>query len=81
MDRHGGGCIEEWVSKDRGNIWNKRREVSPTSQQYAVWRFNNVQPVVRPDGSTVDGMLLFYGWKDENAPEATAFLLHESNEN
>jgi hypothetical protein len=41
------------------------------------WRFNNVQPVVRPDGSTVDGMLLFYGWKDKDAPEARAFLLHE----
>jgi hypothetical protein len=22
-------------------------------------------------------MLLFYGWKDKNAPEARAFLLHE----
>jgi hypothetical protein len=77
MDRHGGGRIEEWVSDDKGNHWTKRREVSPNSQQYAGWRFNNVQPVVRPDGSTVDGMLLYYGWKNEDAPEATAFLLHE----
>jgi hypothetical protein len=23
-------------------------------------------------------MLLFYGWKDEDAPEAKAFLLHEN---
>lgn len=43
-----------------------------------AWRFNNVQPVVRPDGSTVDGLLLYYGWKDPNAPEATAFLVHEA---
>jgi hypothetical protein len=77
MDRHGGGRIEEWVSDDKGNHWTKRREVSPNSQQYAGWRFNNVQPVVRPDGSTVDGMLLYYGWKDENDPKASAFLLHE----
>lgn len=78
MDRHGGGRIEEWVSSDKGNQWTKRREVSPSSKQYAGWRFNNVQPVVRPNGSTVGGMLLFYGWKDENDPEATAFLLHET---
>lgn len=77
MDRHGGGRLEEWVSDDQGNHWTHRREVSPNSQQYAGWRFNNVQPVVKPDGSTVDGMLLYYGWKDENDPKASAFLLHE----
>jgi hypothetical protein len=33
--------------------------------------------VHKPDGSTVDGMLLFYGWKDKNAPEARGFLAHE----
>ena len=77
MDRHGGGRIEEWISRDRGNSWRKRRDVSPSSGQYAGWRFNNVQPVVHPDGSSVDGMLLYYGWKDENTPDAAAFLLHE----
>jgi len=77
MDRHGGGRIEEWVSCDEGQTWNKRRELSPGKQQYADWRFNNVQPVVRPDGSVVAGMLLFYGWQDAEAPEARAFLLHE----
>ncbi len=81
MDRHGGGRVEEWVSSDKGNHWTKRREVSPSSKRYAGWRFNNVQPVVRPDGSTVDGMLLYYGWKDENDPNATAFLLHEAVDN
>lgn len=77
MDRHGGGRIEEWISRDEGNHWTKRREVSPTSQQYSGWRFNNVQPVVRPDGSMIDGMLLYYGWKDQDEPKASAFLLHE----
>ena len=80
MDRHGGGRIEEWVSEDSGQTWKKRRDASPDSNRYAGWRFNNIQPVVRPNGSTVDGMLLFYGWKDKNAPEATAFLLHEEAE-
>jgi hypothetical protein len=78
MDRHGGGRTEEWVSSDKGNRWTKRREVSPTSKRYVGWRFNNVQPVLRPDGSTVDGMLLYYGWMHENDPQATAFLLHEA---
>jgi len=44
---------------------------------YPSWRFNNIQPVTRPDGRSVDGMLLFYGWKYKDAPEARAFLLHE----
>ncbi|MDA8562908.1 BNR repeat-containing protein [Mariniblastus sp.] len=77
MDRHGGGRIEQWVSSDKGNTWTKRREVSPSSPDYRGWRFNNPQPVVRPDGSTVDGLLLFYGWQDQNAPAAIAFLLDE----
>ena len=80
MDRHGGGRIEEWVSQDEGNSWTKSRDLSPDAEQYSGWRFNNVQPVVRPDGSTVEGMLLFYGWKDEDLPEARAFLLHEAVE-
>jgi hypothetical protein len=77
MDRHGGGRIEEWVSRDRGNSWKKLRDVTPDRNPYRGWRYNNVQPVVRPDGSIVEGMLLFYGWKDKDAPEAKAFLLHE----
>ncbi len=79
MDRHGGGRIEEWVSRDEGNTWSKRRQVSPEQQEYAGWRFNNVQPVVRPDGSQVEGMLLFYGWRDAEEPDARAFLVHESS--
>lgn len=81
MDRHGGGRIEEWVSNDRGDHWKFRREVSPSSKKYAGWRFNNVQPIAAPDGSNVDGMLLFYGWEDENEPNATAFLLHDVTHN
>ena len=77
MDRHGGGRIEEWISRDNGHTWRKHRTLAPTGKQDAGYRFNNVQPVLHSDGSEVEGMLLFYGWKDTDAPEATAFLLHE----
>lgn len=77
MDQRGGGRIEEWVSEDNGNTWKKKRDLTPDKKRYPGWRFNNIQPVRRPDGSIVDGMLLFYGWKDGAAPAAKAFLLHE----
>jgi hypothetical protein len=77
---HGGGGIEHWVSKDKGNTWKIHRDITPDAAQYPGWSFNNVQPVVRPDGSIVDGMLIFYGWLDETKPEAVAFLLDESTQ-
>jgi len=79
MDNHGGGRIEQWESKDKGRTWSKRRDIAPDPRQYPGWRFNNIQPVLRPDGSAVDGMLLFYGWKDKEKPEGVAFLLDESS--
>ena len=77
MDKHGGGNIEEWISTDKGNTWKKERDLTPDKATYSGWKYNNIQPVKKPDGTLVDGMLLFYGWKDKNAPEAKAFLLHE----
>jgi len=77
MDEHGGGDIEEWVSSDKGNTWKKERDLTPDRSMYPGWKYNNIQPVTKPDGSVVDGMLLFYGWKDKDAPEARAFLLHD----
>ncbi len=77
MDKHGGGLIEEWTSSDQGNTWQKQRDLIPDTSQYPGWIYNNIQPVRRPDGSIVDGMLLFYGWNDHNVPKARAFLLHE----
>ncbi len=77
MDKHGGGAVEEWVSSDRGNAWAKARDLTPDRAKYPGWLFNNIQPVSRVDGSFVEGMLLFYGWKDAEAPQARAFLLHE----
>lgn len=79
MDRHGGGSIEEWVSGDKGKSWKKLRDLTADREHYPGWRFNNIQPVTRPDGTVVEGMLLFYGWKDKNAPKAKAFLLHASS--
>jgi hypothetical protein len=75
MDRYGGGCVEQWSSRDDGNTWTRRRDLTPDRAKYPGWKYNNIQPVTRPDGSVVDGMLLFYGWKHKDAPEAKAFLL------
>ena len=77
MDEHGGGRIEEWISGDDGDTWEKEREIEPKRKGYADWKFNNIQPIKRPDGTIIEGMLLFYGWKDSVEPKAQAFLLHE----
>lgn len=77
MDKHGGGSIEEWVSRDKGKTWKKQRDLTPDRKRYPGWRFNNVQPVLHPDGRVVEGMLLFYGWKDADEPAARAFLFHQ----
>jgi len=77
MDRYGGGTVEEWISCDNGNTWKWQRDLTPEESKYPGWKYNNIQPVTKSDGSFVDGMLLFYGWKDKEAPEAKAFLLHE----
>lgn len=77
---HGGGRIEQWTSKDKGTSWSKTRDLTPKAKQYSNWIFNNVQPVLRPDGTPVDGMLLFYGWvnTESDDPKAQAFLLDET---
>lgn len=77
MDKHGGGGIEEWISTDKGMTWEKFRDLTPDQSKYPNWKFNNIQPVTRADGSAVDGMLLFYGWKDKYVSDAKAFLLHQ----
>jgi hypothetical protein len=75
MDRYGGGRIEEWISKDQGNNWRRHRDLTPGKREFPGWKFNNIQPVTHPDGSVVEGMLLFYGWKDKDAPKARGFLM------
>jgi len=79
MDKHGGGKIEEWISADNGRSWEKLQELTPDQLKYPGWKFNNVQPVTNPDGSIVDGILLFYGWKHKDDPKAKAFLLIEKD--
>jgi len=78
MDKHGGGNIEEWISTDQGATWEKLRDITPDPEMYPGWKFNNVQAVKKPDGTTVEGMLLFYGWKHPDDPQAKAFLLIEN---
>jgi len=80
MDSYGGGNVEEWTSRDKGDTWTRLRDLTPDKSRYPGWKYNNIQPVTRPDGSIVDGMLLFYGWKDKESPQARAFLLHEAAE-
>jgi len=77
MDKHGGGRVEEWVSTDKGDTWKKARDLTPADPKYAGWRFNNVQPVRKPGGEIVDGLLIFYGWGSLDDPEAKAFLIDE----
>lgn len=79
MDRHGGGQIEEWTSSDQGHTWNRKRLFSPSGDQYDGWKFNNVQPVLNADGGVLDGMWIFYGWKDASMPDASAFLVDETS--
>jgi len=75
MDKHGGGNIEEWISTDKGDSWTMLQDITPDPVLYPGWKFNNVQAVKKPDGSIVEGMLLFYGWKHPDDPEGKAFLL------
>ena len=78
MNNHGGGThIEEWISSDVGNTWAKKRTLFSADNEYAGWRFNNVQPIKTKEGKIKEGVWLFYGWKDNNAPKAKAFLLFE----
>ncbi len=76
-DSYGGGNIEEWISSDSGKTWRRFRDVTPDKAAFQGWKYNNVQPIKRPDGSIVDNMLLFYGWGPEDGPTTRAFLLHE----
>ena len=78
MDSHGGGRIEEWRSSDRGMTWQCERDLTPTASDFSGWRFNNLQPVTKPGGEIVPGMLLFYGWGDPYSPQAKAFLIDET---
>jgi len=79
MDRYGGGSIEEWCSYDNGSTWTRVKDLTPKNVEYADWKFNNIQPIKDSNGNEMEGMLLFYGWKDSEARTAKAFLLHEAN--
>lgn len=74
-DKHGGGRIEEWISKDQGRSWRKYRDLTPDKTKYPGWRFNNIRPVRRPDRSPVEGMFLFYGWGDPERSAAQSLLM------
>lgn len=76
MNSHGGGTrIEEWLSSDEGNTWHLEKTLFSAEGEYEGWRFNNVQPIKTKEGKIKEGMWLFYGWKDGDAPQAKAFLM------
>ncbi len=79
MDKHGGGRIEEWISTDQGNTWELYRDITPDPDLYPGWKFNNIQPVKRPDGSLVNGMLVFYGWNESDRTSGKGFLFIEQD--
>lgn len=76
LDKHGGGRIEEWISDDQGNTWQYLSNPSPNPSTYPGWKYNNIQPVIRPDGSIVPGMILFYGWGPGAQTQTRGFLIH-----
>jgi len=78
MDQHGGGNLEEWISTDHGNTWSFKRDLTPDKNKYPLWKFNNPRQIRKTDGTPIDGMFMFYGWKDPKSPEAHAFLLDEN---
>jgi hypothetical protein len=59
MDSYGGEDVEEWISANKGNTYKKHRDLTLDKSRYPGWKYNNIQPVTRPDGSIVDGILLF----------------------
>lgn len=77
MNAYGGGNIEEWRSFDKGKTWEIISDLTPRNNEFAGWKFNNIQPIKGPKGNAIEGMLLFYGWKNGEAREAKAFLLQK----
>ena len=65
-----GGDVCVWVDPETAS-WNESVNADPVGVQF-------VSALVRPDGSAVDGMLIFYGWLDPEIPDGVAFLLDES---
>jgi hypothetical protein len=76
MNGHGGGTrIEEWISSDDGHFWARKHTLFSSEGEYDGWRFNNIQPIRTKEGKAKEGLLLFYGWKSQEAASAKAFLL------
>ncbi len=70
MDEYGWGQrVEQWESRDGGNHWILRRNLSPVDHQ----RYQSIQFVSRDMRTAVRDLILFYGWSDRNGP-GTAYL-------
>jgi hypothetical protein len=75
--RGGGNLIEEWVSEDKGNTWTRIKDLAPKDPAYEGWRFNCIQPVRDRYGNDIDGLHIYYGWKDPELHLAKAFVADE----
>jgi len=78
MNSHGGGTrIEEWISADDGNTWEKKNTLLKAEGDYKSWRFNNIQPIKTKEGKIKEGIWLLYGWKESkgDVAQAKAFLI------
>lgn len=75
MEKHGGGRLEEWVSKDKGLHWSFSRHLHPGKELYSDWIFNNIQPVTNDKGHVVENLYILYGWPSAKSGQAKGFVL------
>jgi hypothetical protein len=80
LSKHGGGNIEEWISANEGSTWTKARDLTPDPMEYPGMIYNNIQPILKPDGTRVDDMLLFYGWENDSLSTVKSFLLVDNKQ-
>jgi hypothetical protein len=70
MDEYGWGLrVEQWESRDDGASWMLRRDISPVDGQ----RYQSIQFVSEDMKSTMQDLVMFYGWSDTDGP-GTAYL-------
>jgi len=70
MNQYGwGDAVEMWVSDPHGEKWKRMRDLTPVKGH----RYQSIQFVSRDLEAPVDGLLLFYGWKDSSG-NGTGYL-------
>ena len=68
-----------WIASEEDELGNgsprtratrggKKRDLFVSGKQSPSWKYNNVQAVRGPPGTVVDGMVIFYVWRDPVNP-------------